>query len=146
VLTQHTFVGRCTQCRVKLDAAGGVKMVYSCTKCHGSLHPVDEGAHWKCEDCNQVFSIDYLVGFVAGKMSAAKAMEKRGTDAQQLRAEIAALEAVVEKFTSTNSSSTKLADDIECAKQWLLPQRPVTQVEVDACIKELDVVISQLRT
>jgi len=47
---------------------------------------------------------------------------------------------------TTNSSSTKLADDIECAKQWLLPQRPVTQVEVDACIKELDIVISQLRT
>ena len=64
-------------------------MVYSCTKCHGSLHPVDEGAHWKCEDCNQVFSIDYLVGFVAGKMSAAKAMEKRGTDVQQLKQAIA---------------------------------------------------------
>jgi hypothetical protein len=47
---------------------------------------------------------------------------------------------------TTNSSSIKLADDIECAKQWLLPQRPVTQVEVDACIKELDIVISQLRT
>jgi hypothetical protein len=55
------------------------------------------------------------------------------------------LEAEVEKFTSTNSSSTKLADDIECAKQWLLPQRPVTQVEVDACIGELDIIVSQLR-
>jgi hypothetical protein len=47
--------------------------------------------------------------------------------------------------TSTNSSSTKLADDVECAKQWLLPQRPVTQVEVDACIGELDIIVSQLR-
>ena len=63
-----------------------------------------------------------------------------------LRKQNAALKAKVEKFTSTNRSSTKLADDIECAKQWLLPQRPVTQVEVDACIKELDIVISQLRT
>jgi len=63
-----------------------------------------------------------------------------------LNKRFATLEAKVEKFTSTNSSSTKLADDIECAKQWLLPQRPVTQVEVDACIKELDIVISQLRT
>ena len=62
-----------------------------------------------------------------------------------LREKIATLKEEVAK-TSTNSSSTKLADDIECAKQWLLPQRPVTQVEVDACIKELDIVISQLRT
>jgi hypothetical protein len=38
-----------------------------------------------------------------------------------------------------------LADDIECAKQWLLPQRPVTQVEVNACIGELDIIVSQLR-
>lgn len=54
-------------------------MVISCPNCHGMLHPNDQGVVWSCEDCHKDFHGEYLVGFVAGKMSAAKAMEKRGT-------------------------------------------------------------------
>jgi hypothetical protein len=57
----------------------------------------------------------------------------------------AATKAAEEKFTSTNTASTKLANDIECARDWLLPGRAVLQIDVDNCILELNDIISQLR-
>jgi hypothetical protein len=39
----------------------------------------------------------------------------------------------------------EVIDDIKCARDWLLPDRPVTQVEIDACISELNDIIKQLK-
>lgn len=40
---------------------------------------------------------------------------------------------------------SKVADDIECARDWLLPGREVKQIEIDKCIQELHDIIVQLR-
>jgi len=39
----------------------------------------------------------------------------------------------------------EIADDIECAKDWLRPGRPITDNDIDKCVKELDNLIWQLR-
>lgn len=54
-------------------------MVFSCPKCHGAIYPSDNVDYYDCEDCHHLYHIEYLKGFVAGKMSAAKAMEQSGT-------------------------------------------------------------------
>ena len=38
-----------------------------------------------------------------------------------------------------------LIGDIECARDWLLPGREVTQVEADACINELNDIIKLIK-
>jgi hypothetical protein len=46
---------------------------------------------------------------------------------------------------ATNTGSPKLVEDLECARDWLLPGRPVLRVEIDNCISELNDIINQLR-
>jgi len=57
----------------------------------------------------------------------------------------AALKLVEDQKPPTNTASPKLVEEIECARDWLLPGRPVLQVEVDACVQELNDIINQLR-
>jgi hypothetical protein len=39
-----------------------------------------------------------------------------------------------------------LINDIDCAKEWLLPGRIVTQIEIDNCIQELDDIIKTIQS
>lgn len=39
-----------------------------------------------------------------------------------------------------------IADDIECARDWLFPGRKVRQIEIDSCINELNDIIKRLKS
>lgn len=40
---------------------------------------------------------------------------------------------------------SELVEDLESARDWLLPGRPVVQVEIDNCVSEMNDIINRLR-
>ena len=73
------------------------------------------------------------------------AQEIKGLCRNKTCAELAADIAIKNTLSITNFHPINYAKEIECARDWLLPGRAVTQVEIDACIKELNDIIAELK-